>query len=240
MRVALISDIHGNLPALKAVIAQLERERFDQLVCLGDVAVGPQPIETLRHIQALDCPVVMGNWDHYLLDGTPNIAGELRDVLTDICSWTAEELSSNDREYIAGFRRTVVLELGNETRLLAFHGSPRSDEDQIFATTSDQELDQMLFDHEATVFAGGHTHFQLLRRHAASVVVNAGSVGLPFRRRLRGVMQISPWAEYCVIAGGQDQLAVEFRRTPYDVEGFRQLMLGGGMPHAQRWAELFE
>ena len=123
--------------------------------------------------------------------------------------------------------------------LLAFHGSPRSTEDEIFATTSDEQLDEMLEGHEASVFAGGHTHFQLLRRHGESVLVNAGSVGLPFRRRRVGVMQISPWAEYCVISAGPGHLAIDFRRTAFDVDGFKRSVLRSEMPHAERWAALW-
>jgi putative phosphoesterase len=239
MRLALISDIHGNLPALEVVLAELERDGVEEIVCLGDVAVGPQPLETLARIEALGCLVVMGNWDEYLLSGAPQLRGELADVLAEMCSWTREQLSASDRRYIGDFRQTVELELDNGKTLLAFHGSPRSTEDEIIATTSDEELGEMLDGLKATVFAGGHTHFQLLRRHGEAVVVNAGSVGLPFRRRRAGVMQISPWAEYCVISVGPSHLAIELRRTAVDVDGFMRATLRSGMPHAARWAELW-
>ena len=62
MRLALIADLHGNLPALEAALAELEQEAIDRIVCLGDVAVGPQPLETLARVEALRCPVVMGRW----------------------------------------------------------------------------------------------------------------------------------------------------------------------------------
>jgi putative phosphoesterase len=239
VRLALISDIHGNLAALEAVLAELKAADIDRIVCLGDVAVGPQPVETLRRIQALECAVVMGNWDEYLLEGAPKTGGELADVLTDMCAWTADQLLPRDREYVRTFVRTVDVELGGGMKLLAFHGSPRSSEDQIFATTPDEELEEMLGSHEASLFAGGHTHFQLFRRHGESVVVNAGSVGLPFRRMQPGVMQVSPWAEYCVITAQRRHLAVELRRAAFDVEEFTRLMVRGGMPHAERWAGLW-
>ena len=68
---AAISDIHGNLPALEAVLAELEREGVDELVCLGDVALGPQPAETVARVRGLGCAVVMGNWDAWVLEGFP-------------------------------------------------------------------------------------------------------------------------------------------------------------------------
>ena len=76
--IALIADIHGNLPALDAVLEELEREGVDQILCLGDVAVGPQPTETLERVRELGCPVVMGNWDAYFLRRLPGAGGRDR------------------------------------------------------------------------------------------------------------------------------------------------------------------
>jgi predicted phosphodiesterase len=239
VRLGLISDIHGNLVALEAVLAELERDEVERVVCLGDVAVGPQPLETLRRVQALGSAVVMGNWDEYLLDAAPRGGGELAEILADMCAWTAEQLLPPDRAYVRSFQPTVGMQLGGGTSLLAFHGSPRSSEDQILATTPDEELEAMLRGHEASLFAGGHTHFQLFRRHGEAAVVNVGSVGLPFRRMQLGVMQIAPWAEYCVVTADQGGLAVELRRASFEIEEFTRLMLGSGMPHAEQWARLW-
>jgi len=239
VRIALIADVHGNVAALDAVLAEL-RQDVDEILCLGDVAVGPQPLETLERIAMLGCPVVMGNWDEYLLDGPPPARGPLADVLAEMCAWTAAQLSATDRGFIGGFKPRVELPLADGKTLLAFHGSPRSTEDEILATTSDEQLREMLAGREASLFAGGHTHFQLVRRFGESLVVNAGSVGLPFRQPRRGVMQISPWAEYCIVSAEPGRLAVERRRTAYDVDGFKRSVRSGSMPHADRWADLWE
>ncbi len=218
MRLGLIADIHGNLPALDKVLAELDRDGVDQIVCLGDVAVGPQPVETLERLQALGCPTIMGNWDACMLGEEPRVDGELAEMLVDACTWSASQLSPAQRRYMQGFQDTLDLRLDADVTLLAFHGSPR---------------------HEASVFAGGHTHFQMFRRFGESVVVNAGSVGQPFRRRRRGVMRLSPWAEYCIVAYDGGSLAIELRRTAIDVEGLVGTMVRSGMPHAARWAELW-
>ncbi|TMK27422.1 MAG: metallophosphoesterase family protein [Actinobacteria bacterium] len=206
MRLALIADIHGNVPALENVLADLDRERVDRIICLGDVAVGPQPVETLERLQQLGCPMIMGNWDACMLGDEPKVDGEL-------------------------------LRLDDDTTLLAFHGSPRSFDDEILATTPDEKLEAMLAGHDASVFAGGHTHFQMFRRHGESIVLNVGSIGQPFRRRRRGVMRVSPWAEYCVVGREDGRLTVELRRTPIDVDLFVRTMLASGMPHADQWAD---
>src|SRR5215207_5817952 len=98
MRVALISDIHGNLIALDAVLDDLEREQVDQIVCLGDVAeAGPQPAQVLARLRALSCITVMGNTDIQLLTRAPNPP---RDADTprvnDIVQWCADQLSALD------------------------------------------------------------------------------------------------------------------------------------------------
>jgi putative phosphoesterase len=239
MRLALIADIHGNLPALDKVLTELDRDGVDQIVCLGDVAVGPQPVETLERLQALGCPTIMGNWDACMLGEAPGVDGELAEMLVDACTWSASQLSTAQREYMQGFQDTLELRLDAEVTLLAFHGSPRSFDDEIYATTPDEELESMLAGHEASVFAGGHTHFQLFRRFGESVVVNAGSVGQPFRRRRRGVMRLSPWAEYCIVAYDSGSLAIELRRTAVDVDALIGTMRRSGMPHSERWAELW-
>jgi len=77
MRLAVISDVHGNSTALDAVMSELGREGVDEAVCLGDVSIGPEPGEALERIRELGCPVIMGNWDAWLLDGVPRLEGEL-------------------------------------------------------------------------------------------------------------------------------------------------------------------
>ena len=186
MRLALIADIHGNLPALDAVLAEIGREGVDRIVCLGDISLGPQPVETLERVRSLGCPVIMGNWDAWLLDGMPQLDGQLGEVLGDLRSWSAEQLSSEQRHPLTEFHPTVEVALPDGATLLAFHGSPRSFEDLILATTPDEEVEEMLAGRTALVLAGGHTHFQLFRRFGESVLLNPGSIGLPFRRPRRG------------------------------------------------------
>jgi predicted phosphodiesterase len=239
MRLALIADIHGNLPALDAVLEEIDQEGIDQLVCLGDVALGPQPVETVERLRELGCPVVMGNWDAWVFEPMPSLDGDLGRVLADLRAWSNEQLSPEHRSYVLGFERSLKVALGRRRNLFAFHGSPRSFEDQILATTPDREVKDMLDGHDELVLAGGHTHFQLFRRFGESVIANPGSVGLPFRRGETGVMPISPWAEYGVVESEGGRLSVELRRTPFDIQGFLDVMRRSGMPHADWWAELW-
>jgi putative phosphoesterase len=236
VRVALIADVHGNLLALEAVLAELEREEPDRVVCLGDVAAGPQASEALARVRELECPVVMGNWDAWFLDGIPGDDSGLAQKLAEIGRWWSSRISPADRAFIESFVPTVELELGDETKLLCFHGSPGSFNDVILSTTSDQALASMLGGAEAPVLAGGHTHVQMVRRLGTSTIVNPGSVGLPFRRWMPDDIRVAWWAEYGIVSSENGRLTVELRRTTYDVERFLQLSLASGMPHARWWA----
>ena len=237
MRLALIADIHGNLPALDAVLAELDRDGVEQIVCLGDISIGPQPVETLERVRSIGCPVIMGNWDLWLVEGMPRLdGGQLGEVLDATCAWAGSQLSPEQRDLLTGFVPVVELEFPDGEQLLAFHGSPRSFEDAIFATTPDDELERMLDGRSALVHAGGHTHFQLVRRFGESVLVNPGSIGLPFRRALPGIMEVAPWAEYGLLKHEDGRVSMELRRAPYDVEAFLTAMRESGMPHVEWWA----
>jgi predicted phosphodiesterase len=233
VRFALISDIHGNLPALEAVLEEIEREDIDEILCLGDVAVGPQPGETLERVRELGCPVVLGNWDAYFIHGFPNHQNEIGRQLVEMGEWWADQLSAEQRAYID----TFVDEL-TRPGLVAFHGSPRSYEDFIYATTPDPELSEMLDGMRAPMMAGGHTHFAMVRNFDGALVVNPGSVGLPFAKQ-EAVMRISPWAEYAIVNAEKGRLSVDLRRTDFDVESLLGLIRESGMPHADWWAGLW-
>jgi putative phosphoesterase len=234
VRIGLIADLHGNLPALEAVLAELRQDRVDELVCLGDVAVGPQPAATLERVAELECPVVLGNWDAWFLDGIPMLGGELGRKLVEMGDWWAAQLAPEHTAYMRSFEPTHTVSLEHEGALLCFHGSPRSHEDWIAATTPDDELERMLDGARAAVLAGGHTHRPLFRRHRESTLVNPGSVGLPFLAQ-PGPVRIGRYAEYGVIAAEEGRLAIELRRTTYDVRAYLDLARATGMPHADWW-----
>jgi putative phosphoesterase len=234
MRLGVISDIHGNRLALDAVLAALEQESLDELVCLGDVAVGPQPSEALDRVRELGCPVVMGNWDAAFLNGMPEPQDEIGRMLVELAEWWAAFLSPADREFMESFVPTLDVRL-DELDVLCFHGSPRSYDDWIFATTPDEELRPMLAGFEAPILVGGHTHVQMIRRLDERLIFNPGSVGLPFREWWPKPVKISPWAEYGVLSSDGGRVSLDIRRTTFDVDAFLEISRSSGMPHADWW-----
>jgi predicted phosphodiesterase len=236
MRVGLISDIHGNLLALEAVLAELERDRPDRLVCLGDVVAGPRANEALARIRALDCPVIMGNWDAWSVDGMPEPATPVEEKLYANGAYWAERLTADDRDFIRTFEARIELELGPGGRPLCFHGSPKSYDDWIVATTPDNEVAEMLAGYDAPILIGGHTHLQMVRRYEGALLLNPGSVGMPFERWSPEDVKIAPRAEYAVLTASDGRLAVDLRRIGYDVEAHLRRGLESDMPHPDWWA----
>src|SRR5215207_6345278 len=140
MKIAVISDIHGNHLALDAALTDIESEGVDRIVCLGDaIQGGPQPAEVVARLRELACPVVMGNADAWLLTGeetgSENIAEERMRKMQAVRAWSLARLDAADRAFIAQFQPTVTIPLNAGRHLLCFHGSPTSFDDIILPTT---------------------------------------------------------------------------------------------------------
>jgi len=215
---AIISDIHGNSAALKAVLADLEEKGgADHLLNLGDLAVfGPDPSGVISMLEAHQ-PVIQirGNTDRYLIEeqypGKPNGNDWQSEVLASF-PWTARQLGQDGLAYLAQLPVQRRLKLDREHTILAVHGSPRSDEENIKPDTPDSELSAMMRSGgDFNLLLCAHTHVPVDRMVNGRRVLNVGSVGLPFDG--------DPRASYAFIRlqpGGQYH--VEMRRVSYDVE----------------------
>jgi putative phosphoesterase len=240
LRIAFVSDIHGNIPAFEPVLEELSREKLDKIICLGDVVFGPQPSEAIKLVKELGCPVIMGNWDYWTVNGVPPAppGNRVMEMLTEIAEYWAGLLTDEDRAFIRTFDPTLRLEVDEEMSILCFHGSPRSFEDFLFATTPDDVLDEWFASTERTpLLLGGHTHLQMMRRWETSVIVNPGSVGQPFRDWWPKTIRNAHWAEYGIVNVGKGDLDIDLRRTTYDVERLIRICRDSGMPHADWWVD---
>ena len=237
MRIAVISDIHGNAVAFDAVKADFAQQGIDQVVCLGDaIQGGPQPAQVIVGLRELGCPVVLGNADDWLVLGDGSDAEEVpeprRHKLNLVRDWQLSQLSAADIAFIKTFQPTIELELDAGRTLLCFHGSPHSFNDTIFPLTPDDEVKGLLNPQENRVYTGGHTHVQFVRHFGRTFHFNPGSVGLAWRHDQpeQPILKVDHWAEYAILSVKGEQLGLEFRRVPFDVEALLAIYKNSGHP----------
>lgn len=238
MRIAVFSDIHGNLVALEAALTAIQGDRPDGMLCLGDVTVfGPQPQKTVECLQTLDCSFVMGNTDAFALDPAPL---EKRDEdsqrIEAIETWCAEQLTDESKTFLRSFQPTITLGLAPGKALLGYHGSPRSFHDPVESITSDEQMTTFFGSRHTAVMAGGHTHTVMLRHYRGALVINPGSVGVPYAYDSSGQAYNPAYAEYALVDDRAGQINITFRRVPYDLARLRQTIFASGMPHADWYA----
>jgi predicted phosphodiesterase len=226
MRIALVSDLHGNEVALRAVLDDAARVGVDRIVCLGDVAtLGPRPREVLAMLRELGCACILGNHDEFLLDAALIHSYTEAPVIVDAVDWCRRQLSDDELAFVRTFLPNLEIALDprdSDTTLFVFHGSPGSHMEDLLATTSPDELDRLLDGRRATVMAGGHTHVQMLRQHRGILLVNPGSVGLPFKEFVEGkTPTLMRHAEYATVEAASGAVSVTLRRVPVDAQALR-------------------
>lgn len=240
MRLAIISDIHGNLLAFEAALAEIMVDSPDQIICLGDIAErGPHPHNTLQRLKALNCPVVMGNTDELLLNFNPPSSENLTPFLEHI-AWCQTQISADDLAFMRTFQPTLEIDLGHGKTLLAYHGSPRHNRDLIFAATPHHELEPMLMGHTAAVMVGGHSHLPMLRRHYDQLILNPGSIGLAYMPTPNGREINRNRAEYMLLTVERGQVRIEFRQVVYNMNTYIKAVRASGMPQQEWWLEFWQ
>lgn len=224
MRVAALYDVHGNLPALRAVLADVEAAGADLIVFGGDLAWGPLPRETMEVISGFrdDAKFVRGNADREVAARLGEADG-LDPSTAAVNTWAADELSAEERSFLGSLPDSVAVDVNGLGPVLFCHGSPRSDEETITTATPDERVSEMVAAVDQSVVVCGHTHAQFERRVGDKLVVNAGSVGLPFG---------APGAYWALL--GRD---VSLRRTDYDYEGAAAMFRAKDSPEAGEFAE---
>jgi len=221
VRVAAISDIHGNLPALEAVLSDVENEDVDAVVVVGDTISGPWPLEVLDLVERFGARIVHGNVDREVVNRS--------DRYGPLALWSADRLGEERLAAAAAWPTTVELEIDGLGHVLFCHSTPASDDPIYTRITPDDELVSLFGAVAADVLVCGHTHMQYDRRLSSGLrVVNPGSVGMPYEGE-----QGAYWA----LLGPE----VTFRRSDYDVAATVGAARGLGAPlDEQLVAQLLE
>ena len=236
MRVAALYDIHGNLPALEAVLQDIRQAEVDHVVVGGDVVPGPMPRETLRRLLDLDLPVqfIHGNGELAMLAqmaatesspvtywGTTSGAPP-PEQYREVYRWTAQQLQPDFQPVLASWPKTLRLEIGGLGEVLFCHSTPRSETEVFTRLTLEDRLVPLFEGLQVSVAVCGHTHMQFDRRIGRTRVVNAGSVGMPFG---------DPGAYWLLL--GPD---VRLRHTPYDLAQAAERIRATQYPQAEEFA----
>ena len=178
-----MSDIHGNLTAFEAVLADTQTASIDQVIFLGDAAtLGPHPNEVVELLRGLNCPCVLGNHESYQLNLAQFLRDDHAEWAKETIAWSVSRLSPQNLAFLKTFQPHVEIQLkadGSSLDLLCVHGSPVSFDDMILATTPAHQLDDLLMNQAAEAVACGHAHVPMTRRHQDKLLINAGSVGAP-------------------------------------------------------------
>ncbi|MEY2563373.1 MAG: hypothetical protein QOH88_1566 [Verrucomicrobiota bacterium] len=225
MRIAALYDIHGNLPALEAVLKDLHRAEVDHIVVGGDVLPGPMPRETLQCLLELHLPTsfIRGNGDRVVLE---QMAGkesrEVPESFRDVIRWNAEQLAPEHERLIAGWPETVRLQIGGQGEVLFCHATPRNDIDVFSRLTPEGALIPIFEEPDVPTVICGHTHMQFDRTIGNVRVVNAGSVGMPFGE---------PGAYWLLLGTG-----VQLRHTNYNVSEAAARIRATSYPQAHEFA----
>jgi putative phosphoesterase len=207
-RVALLSDVHGNAVAFRAVLRELEGVEPDLLVFGGDLTWGPQPMETFGLVAELETPAiyVRGNAERALFDAVAALEAGTSDTLRPRERWMIAQHSAECIAFLTTFVETATVAVSGLGAVLFCHGSPRSDEELVTFETPEPRMRALLAGVTEDVLVTAHTHIQFDRTVAGIRSVNPGSIGMPYEGRSGNAY----WATL-----GPD---VDLRRTDYDVD----------------------
>jgi len=226
--VAVLSDIHGVLPALEAVLAEPAVLDAERIVLTGDIAAGPQPTEVLDRLLELGDRVVWvrGNADRELVQLARGEGGNIPDP---IAPWAARQLTADHLDWLAGLPYPVTLPVEGFGPVVFCHATPRDDEEVVLVDTRLERWAEVLADlpGEVATVVCGHTHMPFTRLANTRQIINPGSVGMPYGR---------PGAHWAILTRG----AVEMRRTPYDPgTACAQVVAASSYPDVAEWADYF-
>jgi putative phosphoesterase len=212
MRIAIFSDVHGNLPALTATLADLEAQRPDRVYCLGDlVGYASSPNEVIDLIRQRGIPTIMGNYDDGVGFERAECGCAYRDPIDEelgqqSLEWTKAQTTEANKAFLRGLASQIRFEADGK-RILLVHGSPRKMNEYLFEDRPHSSFQRLAHSSDADVIAFGHTHLPYVKPVDDVLFVSVGSVGKPKDRDIRG----------CYAVLETPQLAVTLRRVAYDV-----------------------
>ena len=226
MRIAVVSDIHGNQIALNAVLSDIAQQPdIDQIIIAGDLCLnGPCPREVLETIQEIHCPVIQGNVDCDVITGAVKKGNKKQSIV----NWTREQIGEEGIAYLASLPFSHLVSNPGGSDLLVVHANPLNQDEAIFPTTPDDKLEHFFADLSSTIgtVAYGHYHVAYMRRWHNLLLVDTGSCGLPRDNDTR--------ASYAILSWHDNIWQAEHRRIPYDLTGVIKQLKHSGIPNVEK------
>ncbi|CQR46344.1 phosphodiesterase [Paraliobacillus sp. PM-2] len=213
MKLAFISDIHGNAVALEAVLASIKEKEVDNIVVLGDIAYrGPEPKRSIKLIQDLNTTVIKGNADEWIVRGVKQgeVPEQARNLMNQEREWTVSQLDQSALNYLETLPTNLNL-TKQGIHMHAFHATPTSLFDVVLPdATNDEIREKIINKYNADIYLYGHIHQSYIRNIDGKTIINLGSVGLPFD----GI----PKASYAIVEITDGSISTSIERVTYDIE----------------------
>ena len=218
MKLALISDVHANLIALRAVLEDMEGRGVDTILCAGDV-VGyyPYPVETISLFLERRIISIQGNHDRAVIS-TGDLDLDLNPMASSAVVWTAKHIDGRSLEFLRSLPRHLSMVLDG-VRISIYHGAPFDDDHYVFEDEANEGLLRMA---KCDLLVLGHTHVPFIRRHPSGLIVNPGSVGQP--------RDNDPDSSYAIY--DTEKRRAIYLRVPYDVSEVAERTLSAGLPRS--------
>lgn len=216
-KLAILSDIHANLPALEAVMEDLSQFAVDYIVVAGDVInFGPFTQQVVQRVVENNWAVIRGNGELFLLDyGTPRAPQEWNDpVEFPIPPWLNRQLDTHFKNTIATWADTLTLRFSDAPSLRVVHGTPQSHWNSLWPTLSDEQIEKFLAGVDENTVIAGHTHLPMNRQAGRWHLLNPGSVGVPLDGKFT--------ASYMLLNGDERGWQPTFRRVAFEYESLFQ------------------
>jgi putative phosphoesterase len=214
MLIAFISDVHSNLPALKAGVAHATASGATKIICAGDITgYGPFPNAVCDYLAENNIAAISGNYDTRVLDVVKHGRSSVSDMQKkkrELLVWTAKHIGKASRRFLAGLPASIKQEMPGGRRLLVVHSSPVSNDDPIYPSITARGLDSKLGDDRPDILVCGHSHIPFVKRVGGVLIVNCGSVGHP--------VDGDPRPSYAILSIDEKGAHASIIRFDYDVD----------------------
>lgn len=227
MKYAFISDIHGNTVALEAVLKDISMKNVDKIIVLGDLCFrGPEPKKALDMIRSLETDVIKGNADEWVIRGVKvdEVPDHALNMMNKERNWCVSQLDKNDMDFLLGLPHSYELNI-EAMAIEGFHATPNSLFDIVLPHTDDDTIYKKLMSSKAKIFIYGHIHTPFIRYINGKVIINTGSVGLPFDGLAK--------ASYAIVEITSGNFRTSIERVDFDIEKVVSLYESVRYPNAE-------